>query len=488
MSASVSPYFFISYSREDASQQRRVVAELRQRGINVWVDIENLIPGSPTWEREIERSIRGAAGFIVLLSPESNNSEWVRREISFAEGNKKRIFPVLIHGNENDSVPLRLSSHQRVDIHRNMDKGMDELASALNNFLGVTAVSKSIKQKKTLDIKPADLKKFGLPTLLVIVGLACIGGLFTAGNFIFKNIPTKTVSTTPSNGDPQITKTATSPVINGDAPTGKIIYTCNIQGDEICIINADGSGWRRLTNNQLVNSNATLSPDGKSAVYVVNDGGVSEIYELEVANGSSKRLTNLNKNVGSPEISPDNGHIIFHSRSGNNNLQLWIMDRDGNNPKQFYKVSGKDVHDGTWSPNGKQILFALGKGDNNNLYVIDFNGGEPQLLNNTIDTRGRTDWSPTGNLISLDMGGSWAHDVYLMNSDGSNLHKVVPTGLNSQAASFSPDGQWVAFTAYTNVSGRDPNSCEIFIMRVDGTDLRQLTNNSYCDYQPRWGN
>ena len=87
------PHFFISYSREDAALQSRIVAELRGRGINVWVDVEHLIPGSPAWEREIERSIRGAKGVIVLLSPDSNNSEWVRREISFAEQNEKRIFP-----------------------------------------------------------------------------------------------------------------------------------------------------------------------------------------------------------------------------------------------------------------------------------------------------------------------------------------------------------------------------------------------------------
>ncbi len=45
MVSSSAPYFFVSYSREDANLQRRIIAELRGRGINVWVDIENLIPG-----------------------------------------------------------------------------------------------------------------------------------------------------------------------------------------------------------------------------------------------------------------------------------------------------------------------------------------------------------------------------------------------------------------------------------------------------------
>jgi len=45
MVSTSAPYFFVSYSREDANLQRRIIAELRGRGINVWVDIENLIPG-----------------------------------------------------------------------------------------------------------------------------------------------------------------------------------------------------------------------------------------------------------------------------------------------------------------------------------------------------------------------------------------------------------------------------------------------------------
>ena len=103
------PYFFISYSRADSAIVKKLVAELRERDVNAWVDTENLVPGSPEWEREIERSIRGSSGLIVVLSPEANNSQWVRRELSFAEENDKPMFPVLVRGDENDSIPLRLS-------------------------------------------------------------------------------------------------------------------------------------------------------------------------------------------------------------------------------------------------------------------------------------------------------------------------------------------------------------------------------------------
>jgi Tol biopolymer transport system component len=114
---------------------------------------------------------------------------------------------------------------------------------------------------------------------------------------------------------------------------------------------------------------------------------------------------------------------------------------------------------------------------------MDFNGREPRLINATIDTRGRSDWS-LADLLVFDMGGTFQHDVYLVNLDGGNLHKIS-NGNNSQGASFSPDGQWIALTAYTDVPNKDQASCEIYIMRVDGSDMRQLTSNHYCDYQPR---
>jgi TolB protein len=493
MSSPAGPYFFVSYSRADLDQQRKIVTELRKRGVNAWVDTENLIPGSPAWEREIERSIRGASGVIVLLSPDSNDSQWVRRELSFAEEIDKRLFPVHIRGDENDSIPLRLSAHQRVDLRHNFNTGLGGLADALKDHLGVTAISKrpKLKPKQPISLPSIkDLKKSALPAALVLIGLLCIGGIVFAVQAISNiNIPTPT---SPPNTPPAVNVTSTPtdagvvPIANYPEPTGKIVYTCSVSGDEVCIIHADGTGQRQLTDS-FRSSNATLSPDGKKIVYVMDNGKNSEVYEMDLASGKTTQLTDLKKSVGSPEISPDNQYVIFHYHSGNNNFQIWIMNRDGSDPQKFFSESGKDLHDPTWSPDGKQILIAMGKGENNQLYIIDFDGKDPILLNDSIDTRGRSDWS-SNDLISFDQGGPFMHDVYLMNSDGSDLRKVSSSGNNAQGASLSPDGNWIAFTGYTNVAEQDQASCEIFIMRVDGSDIRPLTNNNYCDYQPRWGN
>ncbi len=83
---------FMSYSRKDNVVMRRVVTFLRNKGIKVWVDNEKLIPGTPIWEEEIEKAIKAAPAIVVVLSPDSKNSEWVRREISLADQYRKRVF------------------------------------------------------------------------------------------------------------------------------------------------------------------------------------------------------------------------------------------------------------------------------------------------------------------------------------------------------------------------------------------------------------
>ena len=491
MSTSSGRHFFISYSRTDTSKKQNIVKQLRARGINLWVDIENLVPGTPAWELEIERAIRGAAGIIVLLSPESNNSEWVRREISFAEQNDKYVFPVLIRGDENDSIPLRLSNHQWVDLREDYNNGLDELADALNDHLEITAVNKEIKQQKKEPFKltQEDLKKFALPGLLALIGLACIGGLIVLGSFIRNSISPQTtqIATPTTEGiDPAMTPTHADVVIV-DGPPGKIVYTCQVtkinSSDQICMMNADGTGQHQLTDSND-NQDASLSPDGQSVIFVSNQTGNYEIFEMDLS-GKRTRLTDLNGILGLPAISPDNQWIAFTNRVDNYD-QIWLMERDGSNARMIFSLPGIAAVAPTWSPTSDEILFAVGKELSRQLFIMGLDGREPRLLSDQIFTPGRTDWSIQGQ-IAYFIGETWKREVWTIYPDGTGMAQVTD-GENAQSPSFSPGGRYIAYTAYTNVEGRDEFSCEIFIMDLYSRDKWQLTDNEYCDYQPRWGN
>jgi TolB protein len=298
------------------------------------------------------------------------------------------------------------------------------------------------------------------------------------------------LATLSASTPPSASTDVSFPVTPLPEPTGRIVFTCQIYQDQtseqICITNADGSEYRRLTTeDDIRHYYPSISPDGRSIVYSAFNAESKhyEIYELDLSITESKALTYAFGDLNAPEISPD-GKTIAFTRFYNDPERptTWLMNRDGTNLRQ---VSADAAWDPTWSPDGQQILFASYINDLTQLFIINLDGTGLRQVSNLPDLRGRSDWSPQ-NLLATYSGKSWKREIFVMNADGSGLRQISPSGGNSQGPAFSPDGQWLAFTAYFDHPG-DIFGCEIYIMRVDGSDLRRLTDNDYCDYQPRWG-
>jgi TolB protein len=349
-------------------------------------------------------------------------------------------------------------------------------------------------------------KLFWIITALIFL-LGC--SLFSPSSSPVPDLLSTLQASTPSSlSSPAVTDSVATPPLNLPSPnatlgqgsipfpsaadglTGHIVYTCQLfkvqSMDQICIMNADGSGMRRLTTeDNLRHYYPSPAPDGQSVLYSgFRELNVYEIYSLSLNDGSVDQLTNRMGALNAPEISPDGSSIVFTRGNPNNGLlQIMVMDRNGENAVTIPQIFGWDP---TWSPDGKQILYASGPDRGVQLFVVNRNGNGPHQVSNLPAIRGRSDWSPDGGRIVTYSGPAWHREVYIMNADGSNARQLTPSGGNSQGPSFSPDGQWVTFTAYFDKYG-DDHGCEIYVIRTDGTDLRRLTNNDYCDYQPRWG-
>lgn len=326
--------------------------------------------------------------------------------------------------------------------------------------------------------------------LIVLCCAAGLGALVLAGRLYTRDLPYRpptlppATPTLPITASPSATETvsSTAPL---PQPQGKIVYVCQVfsvqERDQICIINADGTGQRRLTTeDDARHFYPSLSPDGQSVLYSSNQNGNFEIYEFAL---ETDQLTRLGGIVGiAPEVSPDNRYVVFTRSDGQQTDTIWVMDRYGLNPREIYN----NGWDPTWSPDSQKILFATMVGALSQLATINLDGSDFKVVTALPSLRGRSDWSPDGQYMITYSGPAWGRELYMLRADGSDLHQVGPAGGDSQGPSFSSDGQWIAFTAYFD-HPHSINGCEIYIMRVDGSDLRRLTNNSYCDWQPRWG-
>jgi hypothetical protein len=85
---------FISYSRKDLDFVERLAENLKAAGLEVWYDLSGL-DGGTRWGREIQSAIQQSQIFVVVLSPNSVESEWVEKEFMYANSLKRKIIPLL---------------------------------------------------------------------------------------------------------------------------------------------------------------------------------------------------------------------------------------------------------------------------------------------------------------------------------------------------------------------------------------------------------
>ena len=132
---------FISYSRKDKDRKDKIVGELLTAGMRIWEDDNyTLDVGTPDWQMQIEKSIEASNCVVVLLSPDAKESSWVRRELTYAQTHNKPIFPVLIEGTEQTSLPLLLISDQYANLKSDYQKQLKELIDTLKERVGIREI------------------------------------------------------------------------------------------------------------------------------------------------------------------------------------------------------------------------------------------------------------------------------------------------------------------------------------------------------------
>ncbi len=92
----IKKHVFISYSHKDVDYARKLATELRKHSIEVWMD--DRIDFGTQWPRVIQENLEASAAVIVIMSTNAYKSDWVQSEVSFAQAEKKTIFPILLEG------------------------------------------------------------------------------------------------------------------------------------------------------------------------------------------------------------------------------------------------------------------------------------------------------------------------------------------------------------------------------------------------------
>ncbi len=117
------PRVFFSYSRDDSEFVLKLASELREQGVNLWLDQLDIAAGE-RWDSAIEKALETCETLIVVLSPTSVGSVNVMDEVSYALESGKRVVPVLARACD---IPFRLRRVQHINFVDDYDRGFKHL-------------------------------------------------------------------------------------------------------------------------------------------------------------------------------------------------------------------------------------------------------------------------------------------------------------------------------------------------------------------------
>ena len=197
---------------------------------------------------------------------------------------------------------------------------------------------------------------------------------------------------------------------------------------------------------------------------------------------NTRQLTFAGRRAGEGYFSADGSQMIFQSERepGNPFFQIYLLDLDTGDTNRVSPGKGKTTC--AWiHPTGKRVLYASTHAD-------------PKA---TDKQQAELDERKNGRIKKYSWDYDENYEIWESKTDGSGAKNLTSTLGYDAEGSYSPDGEWIAFASNRNAYTRDLSEAEkarfkidksyfmdLYLMRSDGSELRQLTDTPGYDGGP----
>jgi len=188
-----------------------------------------------------------------------------------------------------------------------------------------------------------------------------------------------------------------------------------------------------------------------------------------------------------------NGRLVFAAPPGDHPPLGWLRTASprGVDVQESAVNTATEDSAPVWSPDGRQVAYVSDssfswedEGDRD-LFVSDPMGQGLRRLTSTPELESSPTWSPNGARLAFTVvrgldAAQPVSEIWVMNADGTNRHRVSGAGASDYNPSWSPSGGRIAFASDRT------GSREIYTMSLAGRDVRRITSDGDVDDQPAW--
>jgi tol-pal system beta propeller repeat protein TolB len=271
----------------------------------------------------------------------------------------------------------------------------------------------------------------------------------------------------------------------------QIVFHSDPRGaSDLYLMNMDGSGLVRLTENFNTGPFSAVSSDGRWLAFPDRSNQDLFLLDLDAAGrGEVVQPVNLTESTQSeaePDWSPDGRKLAYVSYDTGH---IYWLELNDSVEKPTIFDTGAVGFQPTWSADGLRLAFFSDRDGNAEIYVMESDGSSQTRLTDDPAPDYSPRWSPDGQHLLFISERDGNAEVYVMNTDGSGLLNLSNDSAHDEFAFWSPDGARIVYVSYQG--GADPHSigdgnAEIFIVNANGSGKTNLTANDVWDGDPAW--
>jgi TolB protein len=247
---------------------------------------------------------------------------------------------------------------------------------------------------------------------------------------------------------------------------------------EIYVMDYDGYNPQPFTRNGSSNLFPQWASDNSKLAFVSFRTGKPEINIYSYIDGSRLPFPLFNTFASTPAISPDGSRVAFSLRTPRGDADIFVSRLDGSERVNITNNPAIETSP-TWSPAGRQIAFV--SGTPGQISICDADGANLRRILKEGGDADAPSWSPDGRWLAFQWKPHLGTNYQLFMAEVSTgrIYQLTSENGSNESPSWAPDGRHLTFQ-----SNRD-GSNQIYIMLLDGSDVRRVTNeaNNTC---PSW--